>query len=248
MPAADDDLSGLAHRCTRFLHGHGPVRAADLLATIPADTAVDRYGDGGVVDKLETEIASLLGKPAALFLPSGTMAQQAVLRVHAERRQRHTIVFHPMCHLDQHEGHAYQRLHRLTGRPAGDPSRLVTLADLEAISEPVAALLLELPQRDIGGQQPSLEDLADQAGWAAAAVPRFIWTAPGSGSRRPGTGVSPPRSPRCSTRRTSRSTRESARCPAAAWPGRRRSSPRSATGGTGWAAPCSACGRTPHPP
>jgi len=166
MPAADDDLSALAHRCTRFLHGHGPVRAADLLATIPADTAVDRYGDGGVVDKLETEIASLLGKPAALFLPSGTMAQQAVLRVHAERRQRHTIVFHPMCHLDQHEGHAYQRLHRLTGRPAGDPSRLVTLADLEAISEPVAALLLELPQRDIGGQQPSLEDLADQAGWA----------------------------------------------------------------------------------
>ncbi len=44
--ANDADLTALRDRCTKFLHGHGPVRAADLLATIPADTAVDRYGDG----------------------------------------------------------------------------------------------------------------------------------------------------------------------------------------------------------
>ena len=44
----------------------------------------DRYGDGGVVAELEAEIAGLLGKPAAVFLPSGTMAQQSVLRVHAD--------------------------------------------------------------------------------------------------------------------------------------------------------------------
>ena len=40
-----------------FLAGHGPVSAATLLASIPADTAVDRYGDGGVVAELEAEIA-----------------------------------------------------------------------------------------------------------------------------------------------------------------------------------------------
>ena len=74
--------------------GHGLAKAADLLASIPGDTATDYYGEGGVVAGLEAEIAGLLGKPAAVFLPSGTMAQQSVLRVHTDRRQRKTIIFH----------------------------------------------------------------------------------------------------------------------------------------------------------
>jgi threonine aldolase len=164
--ATDADLADLRSRCTQFLFGHGPVRAADLLATIPADTAVDRYGDGGVVAALEAQIAELLGKPAAVFLPSGTMAQQAVLRVHADRRGQHTVVFHPMCHLERHEGQAYRRLQMLTGRAVGDANRLITTADLTSIAEPVAALLLELPQRDIGGQQPPWEELIRQCDWA----------------------------------------------------------------------------------
>ncbi len=171
MPAiaelSPDEQLALRDQCTAFLAGHGPARAADLLASIPADTATDRYGDGGVVTELEAEVARLLGKPAAAFLPSGTMAQQSVLRVHADRRLRRTVVFHPMCHLGRHEGDAFQRLHGLTGRHAGQIERLMTLDDLTAIAEPVAALLIELPQRDIGGQQPAWEDLAAQAGWAS---------------------------------------------------------------------------------
>lgn len=170
MPAPDelspDELARLRGRCTVFLTGHGPVSAAGLLAGISADTAVDRYGDGGVVTELETEVAALLGKPAAAFLPSGTMAQQSVLRVHADRRQRRTVVFHPMCHLHRHEAQAFQRLHGLTGRPAGHPDRLMSIDDLTAIAEPPAALLIELPQRDLGGQQPDWPDLRAQAEWA----------------------------------------------------------------------------------
>ena len=115
------DLAALRATCTRFLTGHGAGRAADLLATIPPDTQTDRYGEGGVVTELESEVMLVLGKPAAVFLPSGTMAQQAVLRVHADRRQRRVIVFHPACHIDTHEGRGYERLHQLTGRPAGEP-------------------------------------------------------------------------------------------------------------------------------
>src|SRR5262250_1641489 len=162
MPAIEEmsvaEQRELRDQCTVFLAGHGPVTAAGLLAGIPADTVTDRYGSGGVVAELEMEVGGLLGKPAAVFLPSGTMAQQSVLRVHADRRQRRTVIFHPMCHLDRHEGQAYQRLHGLTGRPAGDPDRLLTIDDLSAISEPPAALLIELPQRDLGGQQPELAD------------------------------------------------------------------------------------------
>jgi len=161
-----DELAALRARCTRALHSHGPQSAADLLATIPADTALDRYGDGGVVTELEQTVAGLLGKPAAVFLPSGIMAQPAVLRVHADRRGRRTIVFHPACHLDVHEGGAYERLHRLVGRPVGSPHRLITRDDLDAVAEPVAALVIELPQRDLGGQQPDWADLEAQVAWA----------------------------------------------------------------------------------
>jgi threonine aldolase len=172
MPATDElslaEQAALRGQCTVFLAGHGPVSAVALLATIPADTAVDRYGDGGVVAELEAEVAGLLGQPAAAFVPSGTMAQQSVLRVHADRRQRRTVVFHPMCHLLWHEDQGFERLHGLTGRPAGDPNRLMTIDDLTAIAEPPAALLLELPQRDLGGQQPDRADLEAQIGWARA--------------------------------------------------------------------------------
>ena len=160
------EQAALRGQCTVFLTGHGPVSAAGLLASIPADTAVDRYGEGGVVAELEAEVAGLLGKPAAAFLPSGTMAQQSVLRVHADRRQRRTVVFHPMCHLHRHEGQGFARLHGLTGRPVGDADRLMNIDDLTAVAEPPAALLIELPQRDLGGQQPGWADLLAQAEWA----------------------------------------------------------------------------------
>lgn len=162
----DDDVTALRDRCTRSFQGHGKPTAGSMLATIPADTAMDNYGQGGVVADLETEIARLLGKPAAVFLPSGVMAQQAVLRVHADRRGRQTVVFHPMCHLEQHEDKGYQRLHGLVGCPAGGRDRLMTLEDLTAIAEAPAALLIELPQRDIGGQQPAFDDLTAQVAWA----------------------------------------------------------------------------------
>jgi threonine aldolase len=160
------DLDALRRACDRALTGHGPPRAADLLATIPADTLVDRYGDGGVVAELEAEVAGRLGQAAAVYLPSGTMAQQAVLRVHAERRGRRTVLFHPECHLREHEEQALERLHGLLGRPVGDRSRLLTLDDLLAVAEPPAALLLELPQRDLGGRLPDWDDLVAQVAWA----------------------------------------------------------------------------------
>ena len=162
----DDELRALRDSCERFLSGHGAGRPAELLASIDPATVPDRYGEGGVVADLEAEVAGLLGTAAAAYLPSGTMAQQAVLRVHAERRARRTVVFHPMCHVVQHEGQALERLHGLVGRPTGEPHRLLERADLDAVAEPVAALLLELPQRDLGGRLPSWEDLQDQVDWA----------------------------------------------------------------------------------
>ena len=126
----------------------------------------DSYGEGGAVTDLERYIAELLGKPAAVFLPSGTMAQGATLRMHADRRSSRTVLWHPTCHLELYEGQAHARLHGLLGRPVGARRRLIELADLTAVAEPVAALLLELPQREIGGQLPGWDELIAQLDWA----------------------------------------------------------------------------------
>lgn len=159
-------LLALREASTRFVNGHGQRRAADFLAMIPADVEMDRYGHGGVVAQFEEELAQLLGKEAALFVPSGTMAQQATLRVHADRRGPRGVVFHPHCHLDWHEERGYERLHGLHGLPAGRLDAPLTLGDLERVAEPPAALLLELPQRNLGGTLPLWDALAAQADWA----------------------------------------------------------------------------------
>lgn len=167
------ELDAMWRTCTRFLGGHGHRSTTAQLAAIPADVAPDVYGEGGVVADLESEVATILGKPAAVFMPSGTMAQQIVLRVHADRRNRRTVLYHPQCHLEVHELNAHERLHGLHGRAVGGRDRLITIDDLRAapdgkapVAEAPAALLLELPQRDIGGQLPAWDDLVAQVDWA----------------------------------------------------------------------------------
>jgi hypothetical protein len=93
--AAADTLSDIERRalregCEHALQGSGLRTVAGALAelaTLPADDLTsDVYGDGGAVAVLENEVRELLGKPAAVFMPSGTMAQQIALRIHADRR------------------------------------------------------------------------------------------------------------------------------------------------------------------
>ena len=163
----DREMEALAETCSRFLVGHGPRRASALLATVPDGAEIDYYGVGGAVEALEGEVAALLGKQAALFLPSGTMGQQAVLRVHADRRASRTIVFHPACHLDGWaEERGYQLLHGLFGVPVGAREVPLTAATLQRQRQPIAALLVELPQRGLGGTLPSWADLVAQVEWA----------------------------------------------------------------------------------
>jgi threonine aldolase len=162
----DAEVTAALRSCTRFLNGHGPRSASEQLAGIPQDTEIDYYGVGGAVEKLEREVATLLGKPKAIFLPSGTMAQQIVLRVHAERRGAMSVAFHPMCHLDTKEERGYQVLHDLLAIPVGATHEMLSLESLQKIAQPLGSLLIELPQRDIGGVLPTWSDLNAQVKWA----------------------------------------------------------------------------------
>ena len=166
--------NAIRRRCTRAISGTLPARRAprDVLTRLAAlateEMEPDAYGEGEVVASFEREIAALLGKEAAVYMPSGTMAQPIALRIWSERRRCGTVAFHPQCHLELHEEKGYRRLHGLHARLVGDPTALMTLADLEKVAEPIAALLVELPQREIGGLLPAWEELGAVAAWARA--------------------------------------------------------------------------------
>jgi threonine aldolase len=165
-----DEAQHIYRACTRFLSQHYPQTPQQILKelaeTIDPALEADRYGQGEVIKRFEAEVAILLGKEAAVFMPSGTMCQQIALRIWSERRGTPNVVFHPTSHLENHEQKAYERLHGLHSILVGSPERLLTLEDVNAVVEPVGALLLELPQREIGGQLPTWEALNEVIDWA----------------------------------------------------------------------------------
>jgi threonine aldolase len=154
----------------RSLVAHAPLRRRPhtmlrkMLDRLPPDTPL--YGPDAPVARLEGRMAELLAKPRALFFPSGTMAQQVAMRIHAERTGRPTFAAHPTTHLDLWEQRGYAAVHGLRFHPAGEATRLLTLDDLREVREPIAALLIELPQREIGGVLPTWDELTAQVAWA----------------------------------------------------------------------------------
>ena len=57
---------------------------------------MDNYGSGALIEDFEREVAGLLGKEAAVFMPSGTMAQQIAMRIWSEqpRDEEHSLPSH----------------------------------------------------------------------------------------------------------------------------------------------------------
>lgn len=164
------EAQNILRACTRHLTHDYPKTPKQVLSELAESTdpelTADHYGQGEIINRFERDIAELLGKEAAVFMPSGTMCQQIALRIWTNRRGTHNVAFHPKSHLEIHEEHAYQRLHGLNAMLVGSPDRLLTLNNLKAIAEPIGALLLELPQREIGGQLPTWEALNEIIAWA----------------------------------------------------------------------------------
>ena len=80
-----------------------------------AEVGDDVLGEDPTVRKLEEKTADLLGKEAALFVPSGTMGNEIALRVHA--RPGDEILAEEFCHILTAEGGAPAALSGITVRP-----------------------------------------------------------------------------------------------------------------------------------
>lgn len=160
-PDADpsDRTPQLRRGATRWFSPIGGRTASGLLAALPDETEIDVYGQGGAVEALESEVAGAVGHEAALLLPTGTMAQQVALRLHADDAGCATVGMHPLSHPLLHEDEALARVQGLHVRPLGDLRLPATVDDLAQVAEPLAAVLLELPQRELGGLLPTWDDL-----------------------------------------------------------------------------------------
>lgn len=124
-----------------------------------ADVAQDTYLLGGEVERFEHQWAQLLGKETAVFMPSGTLANQLALRALAGTRRR--VIVPEMSHVYNDTGDACQTLSALTLVPLAPGAATFTRADVEAIlartasgrvATDVGAILIESPIRRLAGQ------------------------------------------------------------------------------------------------
>lgn len=121
----------------------------------------DVYGDGGAVAKLEEQVATLLGKEAAVFVPSGVMAQQAVLRVWCDRTGIRRVALPDLSHLLAHEADGPRLLHGFAFEHLTTGREVATADHLAKVPGRLGAALVELPLRDAGCLLPSLTELRE---------------------------------------------------------------------------------------
>jgi threonine aldolase len=173
VATTSDDLrerrKAAADSCDRWLsNGRVPLpERLRRLAEVATDDQSDVYGKGGEVAALEQEVAELLGKPAAVFMPSGILAQQSVLRVYADRAGTNRVGVHGLAHLLVHELNPLEEVHHLRVERLTTEPRQPRPDELAAVPGKLAAVTVELPLRDAGFVLPTWDELVVFAGSCA---------------------------------------------------------------------------------
>jgi threonine aldolase len=175
-PSPRQRLWNASRAARRLLSNERPLTPAERLTALAgsvgasSDESVDVYGNG-IVERLEGRVADLLGKPAGLWFPTGTMAQQAILRVWASRAGTNRVAVHPLHHTQLQEDDAFTVLSGLEPVfPTNEP-RHPTASELEATPGPLAACVIELPMQELGYVLPKWEEFVQ---FSAAARDRGV--------------------------------------------------------------------------
>ena len=98
-------------------------------AMAEAEVGDDVYREDPTVIRLEEKTAALLGKEAALFVPSGTMGNQIGVRVHCQAGDE--FLCDSDCHIFMYEQAAAAQLFGISARPVTAEGHLLTVAHLE---------------------------------------------------------------------------------------------------------------------
>src|SRR4051794_31635273 len=156
---------------------HTPGEYSQLLATLASkgDLLQDDYSRGGVVEQLETRMAAMLGKEAAVWLPTGTLANHLAVRLLAGNRRR--VLVQAESHLFRDCGDCAQTLSGLTMVGLAPGRATFTMEDVERaayesstgrVVTPVGAIQIETPVRRRQGERFDFTEMKKIAAWARA--------------------------------------------------------------------------------
>jgi threonine aldolase len=145
-----------------------PKEWSRLLADLAATGRVeeDEYSRGGAVAALEGQFARLLGKETAVFMPSGTLANQLAVRRLAGARRR--VIVQAESHLYNDTGDGASQLSQLTLLALAPGQATVTWSDMEAalartasgrVPDEVGVISIESPVRRLHGQTFDFEQM-----------------------------------------------------------------------------------------
>ena len=153
-----------------------PGEYARLLTEIDKATPIapDSYGNGGIVAQLEEKIAAKLGKEAAVYMPTGTLANLIAVRQHS-RPQRRRVLVQAASHLYNDTGDGAQLLAGLNLVPLRSGERQFALADVEAeyqratrgrVRSEIGVIAIESPVRRVHNRVFDYDEMQKIAAWA----------------------------------------------------------------------------------
>ena len=142
-------------------------------AMAEADVGDDVFGEDPTVRRLEARVAEMLGKEAALYVPSGTMGNQIGVRVHCGPGDE--FLCETNCHILCYEQAAYAQLFGIAAQPVEGEHGVLRVEQLMGRVRPVnndhavrtrLVCLENTHNRGAGRIQP-YDTVVEICGWAA---------------------------------------------------------------------------------
>ena len=121
-------------------------------ATASGNLQADNYSNGGLIAQLEQTFARLLGKEAAMFVPTGTLANHIAVRMLAGNDRR--VLVQAESHLYNDSGDCAQTLSGLNLVPLAEGSSTVDLDEVKRWVERTAQGRVELKVGAISIESP----------------------------------------------------------------------------------------------
>jgi len=129
----------------------------------------DFYGNGGSTKQLEEEFAKLTGKEKAMYLPTGTMANQLAIKLLNGKNTK--VIVPDNSHVFRDEADASQSVHRLRLVPTGKDKPYFQLEDLkntvkyidenEVFRSGLGTVVIENPIRRANGTAVPIETIKE---------------------------------------------------------------------------------------
>ncbi len=108
-----------------------PAEYSALLAKLTSEKNIiaDNYSRGGIVEELENKMANLLGMESAVFMPTGTLANQIAIRKLAGNNKK--VIVQAESHIYNDSGDCAQNLSSLNLIPLAKGKTNFTLKDVK---------------------------------------------------------------------------------------------------------------------